>query len=73
MKYKMTDEQLAKILDACRPVPYLVMGGMPPSSPQENANRAWAALGQELGFDHITVRDAGTGDQREFFAEPVEA
>jgi hypothetical protein len=34
---------------------------------QENANDAWVALGQEMGFDGMTVRPAG--HELEFTAE----
>jgi len=64
----MTQAQLDKILDACKPVPYLVIGGHEPRSPQENANDAWKALGDELGFDYMTVEPA-SGGNRFFTAE----
>lgn len=67
-RFEMTDAQLKKVLDACKPVAYLVIGGIPPRSPQENANDAWAALGLELGFDFTTVQPTGEGD-RFFTAE----
>lgn len=57
--YEMTDEQYQKLLDACKPVPYMVFGGRPPRSPQENANDAWRALGEEMGFDYMTVHPHG--------------
>ncbi len=62
-EYEMTPAQLDKLLEACKPVPYLVANGTEPASPQENANRAWQALGEELGFDHMTVRPNGKGDR----------
>jgi hypothetical protein len=62
-EYEMTQAQLDAILNACKPVPYMVFGGMEPRSPQENANDAWAALGKEMGFDHMTVRPNGKGDR----------
>ncbi len=62
-EYEMTQAQLDAILDACKPVPYMVFGGMEPRSPQENANDAWKALGDELGFDHMTVQPNGKGDR----------
>jgi hypothetical protein len=68
--FEMTDEQFEEIKKACQPVTYLVVGGMPPSSPQENANNAWAALGRELGFKHMTVKPEGS-DQKRFTAEVV--
>jgi hypothetical protein len=69
-EYEMTQAQLDAILNACKPVPYMVFGGHEPRSPQENANDAWAALGKELGFDHMTVRPNGKGD-RFFSADSV--
>lgn len=68
--FEMTQGQLDKLLDACKPVPYMVIGGVHPRSPQENANDAWQALGKEMGFDHMTVKPTGQGD-RFFSAEVV--
>ena len=69
-EFEMSQEQLDAIMDACKPVRYMIIGGVHPRSPQENANSAWAALGKELGFKHMTVRPSGKGD-RFFSAEPV--
>lgn len=69
-EYEMTAEQLDRLLSACKPVPYMVFGGMPPASPRENANAAWSALGQELGFKPMTVRPVAGKGQRLFTAEP---
>lgn len=66
--YEMTEADLAKLLDAMKPVPYMIVGGMPPVSQQENANAAWAELGKRLGFDPMSVRPNGRGD-RFFSAE----
>lgn len=70
-EYEMTQEQLDKILDACKPTPAMFLSGGRPmfSTPQENANHAWQLLGDELGFDHMTVRPNGKGD-RYFTAVP---
>ncbi len=54
-RYRLTDEQYERLLHAGRPVPYMIFGGRPPPSPQENANAAWCALGRELGFDGMSV------------------
>lgn len=71
-EYEMTDEQLAAILDAGKPVPLIMLQcGMPPS-PQENANRAWVQLGEEMGFDYMTVRPATGKSDRFFTARPTE-
>lgn len=70
--YEMTQADLDEILDACKAVPYMVMGGRGPSSPQENANRAWAALGVKMGFDHMTVHPISGKGNRFFSAVPSE-
>jgi len=64
-EYEMTQAQLDKILEACKPVPAMFLSGgqLMGSSPQENANRAWQALGEEMGFDHMSVRPNGKGDR----------
>jgi hypothetical protein len=68
-EYEMTEADLAEILEACKPVPYMVFGGRPPRSPQENANDAWQELGRRMGFDYMTVEPTGKGD-RFFSAVP---
>lgn len=69
--YELTEEQLAKLLDACKPTPAMYLSGGRPmfGTPQENANAAWKRLGEEMSFDHMTVRPTGQGD-RFFSAEP---
>ena len=54
-EYEMDKADLAKILDACKSVPVMMVGDYSPSSPQENANNAWARLGDDLGFDSVTI------------------
>jgi len=62
-EFKMSDEDLETILDACKPVVYIIIGGVIPTSPQENANRAWAKLGERMGFDHMTVKPTRKGNK----------
>jgi len=66
--YEMTQEQLDKLLEASKPVPMVALNCGMPRSPQERANSAWEALGEELGFDYMTVKPNGKGD-RFFSAE----
>lgn len=70
-EFEMTADQEAKLLEACKPVPYMVIGGVAPRSPQENANDAWCALGREMGFDGLTVEPSNKG-QRFFTAVAAE-
>lgn len=55
-EFQLTPEQKAKLLEAMKPVPYIMVGGSWPTSRQENANDAWKALGEELGFDWKSVQ-----------------
>ena len=60
----MTEQDLKKILDACKPVPIImshVGGGY--DSPQERANQAWKELGDRMGFDFMTVEPCGKGNR----------
>ena len=66
--YKMTQEDLDTLMKSMKSVPYMVMGGREPSSPQENANRAWAALGEKMGFDSTTVMPRRSAGDRYFSA-----
>lgn len=68
----MTAAQLATILDACKPTPVMFLSGGRPmyDTPQENANRAWKALGHAMGFNYLTARPSAKG-QRFFTAEPL--
>jgi hypothetical protein len=70
--YEMTEADLQEILDACKPVPAMMIGGTLPSSPQENANNAWRRLGGKMGFDHMTVQPIGGKGNRFFSAVPTE-
>lgn len=69
--YEMTESDLSKILDACKPVPLIMLQCGMPRSQQERANDAWAELGKRMGFDHMTVQPTGHGD-RFFTAVPIE-
>jgi hypothetical protein len=68
----MSQADLDEILKACRSVPVMMVGGYAPSSLQENANRAWARLGEKMGFDSETVRPIDGKGNRFFTAVPSE-
>lgn len=73
VRYEMTEEQFKVILDACKPTPAMWGAGGAPmfATPQENANRAWEALGKQMGFDYMTVLPEGN-NPRCFTAVPTE-
>ena len=67
-EFEMSEEQLSTLLDACKPVRMIALQCGNPRSPQENANDAWRSLGQEMGFDGMTVRPVAGKSQRFFTA-----
>ena len=69
--YEMTEKDLNTILEACKPVPMIMLQCGTPRSPQENANEAWRELGDRMGFDYMTVQPSGKGN-RFFSAVSVE-
>lgn len=71
-EYEMTPEDLNTLMEAMKPVPYIIIGGISPRSRQECANAAWAALGDKMGFQSMSVRPNGKGD-RFFTAIPTQS
>lgn len=74
VEYEMTQADLDKILDACKPTPvmYLSGGVSIGGSQQDNANAAWAKLGEQMGFDSMTVQPIQGRTMRFFSAVPNE-
>ena len=57
-QFEMTQAQynkLLKTIKVARSTPLIMLQCGRPESPQEAANRAWCALGKEMGFDGMTV------------------
>ena len=69
-QYELTEEELKTLMDACKPVPYMVVG-VEPRSPQENANTAWQSLGRKRGFQWDTVAVMNGQGNRFFTAEEL--
>lgn len=74
VEYEMTQEELDEIIDACKPTRVMFLSGGVPlgGSPQENANAAWARLGEKRGFDSMSVRPVDGKGMRFFTAIPTE-
>lgn len=70
-EYEMTQADLDELLDASKPVLYIVVGGRELRSPQENANDAWERLGRRMGFDFMSVEPVLGKGRRFFTAEPI--
>lgn len=61
--FEMTEADLAELLEATKPVPLIMLQCGKIYSPQEMANSAWAALGDRMGFEHMSVRPSMKGNR----------
>jgi hypothetical protein len=71
-EFELTSEELSTLLDACKPTPCIMVGDYIPASPQENANRAWEALGKQKGFDPYSAKPVSGKSDAFFTAEVIE-
>lgn len=55
-EFEMTPDELKELLEACRPVPAIMLQCGNPTSQQEHANIAWRSLAAKRGFDWETVQ-----------------
>lgn len=70
--YEMTLARLEQMIAAMQPSPVIAMHcGMPPSV-QEKANAEWKKLGDEMGFDFMTVEPIAGKGGLHFTAIPKE-
>ena len=70
-KYRITEEELKILMEACKGFPVIMCGVDLGQSPQERVNNAWKALGKKYGFKWYTARSAETVPC-EFIAEAEE-
>ena len=70
-EFQMTDDQLKELLDACKATPAMWLSGGTPmfDTPQENANRAWKKLADEMGFLWDSCQPVPGKSQHYFTAE----
>ena len=71
VEFELLDEDYDFLMDACKPVPYLMIGNYVTPSQQENANAAWETLGEKLGFTLTTVLPVSGKSDRFFTAEKI--
>lgn len=72
VEFEMTEADEKELLDACKATPVILVGGYSAASPQENANRAWAKLGEKMGFEPTTPKPIVGKGMRFFTAVPSE-
>ena len=69
--FEMTDEQLEGLMNECKPVVMIALQCGTSSSLQENANRAWASLGNVMGFKPMTVEPIRGKSTKHFMAVQI--
>lgn len=72
IEYEMSEEQYARMIEACKPVPLIMLQCGPAPSQQERVNAAWTELGKEMGFKPMTATRSFRNSERFFLAEPEE-
>lgn len=70
-EYELADTEYQELLDASKPVPYMVFCGMEPTSPRERAERIWQRLSKERGIDWRTIGPSQKADRKCFRAKPL--
>ena len=67
-EFEISEQDHKKILEACKPVPLIMLQLGMPRSLQQNANLAWKCLGEKMGFDGMTVEPVSGKGPRWFTA-----
>ena len=72
-EYQLTQQDLDTLRDASKPVPYMIIGGVMPRTPQENANAAWQRMGEKYDFVWDTAQPLSNSNGRRLItAVPME-
>lgn len=74
-KYMLTTEEVARIKEAGKSVPYMIIGGFEPRSPAENQMDEWRKVAERLKVKVMTIvpdMDTKPFDEQIILAEPLE-
>lgn len=69
--YMLTEAEYAELIEASKPVPYIIANGIAPISPAARVNEIWARIGRDRGFDPMTAHPADSDNRRQFRARPI--
>lgn len=68
--YQLTDDEYNELLEASKPVPYMVFNGTVPEGPVEKSERIWRRIAERVGCDWRTIGAGPT--EKQFCAEPTQ-
>ena len=71
-QFEMNKEEHTELMKACQPTACILVGGVLPRTPQQNANDAWKMLAKKLGFVWDTVKPVDGMSELVFTAEEKE-
>ena len=71
-QFEMSKEEHTELIKSCQPTPGILVGGVSPRTPQQNANNAWKMLAGKLGFVWDTVKPVSGMSELVFTAEAKE-
>lgn len=60
--FEMTMDDMDKIKEVAKPIPLIMLQCGRSSTQRERVNAAWKSLGDEMGFDYMTVSPSQLGD-----------
>lgn len=71
-QYRMTDDEYNELVEACKPLVYIVAGSSELISPEKRAMIVWEKIAARVGCEVITIDSAGTGDEHDFIGVPIQ-
>ena len=70
-EFQLSETDYNLLMDASKPVPYMIVGGFEPTSPRQKAEEQWKRIGKEMGFKWETARPVRGKSDIFFTAEPI--
>ena len=70
--YELTEEEFKELMNAAKPVPYMIVGGRAPSSPYEMSKAIWYRVAQRVNCDVETIEGVDRNKPLIFRAEPLD-
>jgi hypothetical protein len=70
--YELTEKEFQELVDASKPVPYIIVGGRAPMSPYERAMLVWDKVAKRVNCERDTIEAYDKNNLRMFKAMPLD-